>query len=247
MGRRSRARGHREGPGRPLGSYESCGRSQPPNLGRVFSVPFRPNPTALPCGSISDAARPRIGPKQPSRGLAPRPDPGIVYCLYLPARSRKSFPGRRRSRKIDLPGERRDPGKRSPARIPRRTGENTAAVRPRHLGPLDSPQPARERLDWKTGIRGRSSREEKVQAEINRLDVSGLRLVLKRRAAAAGIEGRVSGHSLRIGTAQSLAGRGATLVEMQIDGRWSSPQMPGYYARAQVAARGAAARLRYGA
>ena len=145
MGRQSTARGHREGPGRPLGSYESCGRSQPPDLGRVFSVPFRPNPTALPCGSISDAARPRIGPKQPSRGLAPRPDPCIVYCLYRPARSRKSFPGRGRSRKIDLPGERRDPGKRSPARIPRRTGENTAAVRPRHLGPLDSPQPAAPR------------------------------------------------------------------------------------------------------
>ena len=195
-----------------------------------------------------------------------------MYCLYLPARSRKSFPGRGRSRKIDLPGERRDPGKRSPARIPRRTGENTAAVA-LHLvrlfrrssaatpwavgfaatcGPASAwipplPATARERLDWKTGIRGRLSREEKVQAEINRLNVSGLRLVLKRRAAAAGIEGRVSGHSLRVGSAQSLAGRGATLVEMQIDGRWSSPQMPGHYARAQLAGQGAVDRLQYGA
>ena len=79
------------------------------------------------------------------------------------------------------------------------------------------------------------------------LSVSGLRLVLKRRAAAANIEGRVSGHSLRIGTAQSLAGRGASVIEMQVGGRWSSPQMPGHYARAQLAGKGAVARLRYGA
>ena len=79
------------------------------------------------------------------------------------------------------------------------------------------------------------------------LSVSGLRLMLKRRAAAADIEGRVSGHSLRVGSAQSLVANGATIVEMQIDGRWSSPQMPGHYARAQLAGRGAVARLRYGA
>ncbi len=79
------------------------------------------------------------------------------------------------------------------------------------------------------------------------LSVSGLRLMLKRRATAAGIEGRVSGHSLRIGTAQSLAGRGASVIEMQVGGRWSSPQMPGHYARAQLAGKGAVARLRYGA
>ena len=79
------------------------------------------------------------------------------------------------------------------------------------------------------------------------LTVSGLRLMLKRRAAAADIEGRVSGHSLRVGSAQSLVAHGATVIELQIDGRWSSPQMPGHYARAQLAARGATARLRYGA
>ena len=78
------------------------------------------------------------------------------------------------------------------------------------------------------------------------LSVSGLRLVLKCRAAAD-IEGRVSGHSLRVDSAQSLVGHGATIVEMQIAGRWSSPQMPGHYARAQLAGQGAVLRLRYGA
>ena len=74
-----------------------------------------------------------------------------------------------------------------------------------------------------------------------------IRETAKRRAAAAAdIEGRVSGHSLRVGSAQSLVAHGATIVEIQIDGRWSSPQMPGHYARAQLAGQGAVARLRYG-
>ena len=46
--------------------------------------------------------------------------------------------------------------------------------------------------------------------------------------------------------AQSLAAGGASLVEMQTAGRWQSPSMPGHYARGQLAARGAVARVRYG-
>ena len=68
----------------------------------------------------------------------------------------------------------------------------------------------------------------------------------RKRPSAVGIEGRVSGHSLRVGDAQSLAGGGASIVEMQTAGRWQSPAMPGHYARGQLAARGAVARVRYG-
>ena len=75
----------------------------------------------------------------------------------------------------------------------------------------------------------------------------GARKVLKARAAAAGVKGRVSGHSLRVGSAQSLASAGAGLVELQQAGRWSSPSMPAHYARGQLAGRGAVARLRHGA
>ena len=67
------------------------------------------------------------------------------------------------------------------------------------------------------------------------------------RLDKAGVEGRVSGHSLRVGGAQSLAAAGASIVEMQTAGRWQSPSMPGRYARGQLAARGAVAKLRYGA
>lgn len=69
--------------------------------------------------------------------------------------------------------------------------------------------------------------------------------LLKARCKKAGIEGRISGHSLRVGSAQSLATQGASLVEMQIAGRWTSPEMPAFYSRAVSAAQGAVARLRY--
>ena len=78
-----------------------------------------------------------------------------------------------------------------------------------------------------------------------RLSVRSLRRIVQARARAAGIGRRVSGHSLRVGSAQSLAPRGASLVEMQRDGRWKSPEMPGLYTRNQAARRGATARLRY--
>ena len=78
-----------------------------------------------------------------------------------------------------------------------------------------------------------------------RLGVRTVRAIITRRARDAGVEGRVSGHSLRIGAAQSLAAAGASVVEMQTAGRWTSPTMPGRYARGQLAGRGAVARLRY--
>ena len=79
-----------------------------------------------------------------------------------------------------------------------------------------------------------------------RLSARAIRTLIARRAADAGVEGRVSGHSMRVGAAQSLAAAGASVVEMQVAGRWHSPAMPGRYARGELAARGAVARLRYG-
>ncbi len=80
-----------------------------------------------------------------------------------------------------------------------------------------------------------------------RLSTSAARRVVQHWARKVGIEGRVSGHSLRVGAAQSLVERGATVVELQQAGRWTSSDMPAYYARGQAAARGAVARLRGGA
>ena len=51
---------------------------------------------------------------------------------------------------------------------------------------------------------------------------------------AAGVEGFISGHSLRVGSAVSLAQAGASVVDMQNAGRWKSPQIPAHYAKAEL-------------
>lgn len=73
-----------------------------------------------------------------------------------------------------------------------------------------------------------------------------IRLVITRRVRDAGAQGRVSGLSLRVGSAQSLVSAGATLAETQHAGRRRSPLMPGRYTQGELTKRGAVARLRYG-
>ena len=79
-----------------------------------------------------------------------------------------------------------------------------------------------------------------------RLTIDGVRKIIQRRAREAGVEGKISGHSLRIGSAVSLAQAGASVVNMQVAGRWKSPQMPAHYARAELIEQGAIARFKYG-
>ena len=79
----------------------------------------------------------------------------------------------------------------------------------------------------------------------DRLTHRGLLYIIQRRAEAAGISG-ASGHSFRVGSAQSLAAAGASVVDMQNAGRWADPRMPSHYSAAQRANRGAVARFRYG-
>ena len=78
------------------------------------------------------------------------------------------------------------------------------------------------------------------------LSHGAIRHIIRTRCQAVGAEGRISGHSLRVGGAESLAAAGASLVEMQTAGRWGSPNMPAHYAKGQFAAHGAVARIRYG-
>ncbi|MYB37152.1 MAG: tyrosine-type recombinase/integrase [Gammaproteobacteria bacterium] len=80
----------------------------------------------------------------------------------------------------------------------------------------------------------------------SRLSDRSMRDIVKQRAADAGIEGRVSGHSLRVGSAQSLRDRGATSSQLMTAGRWSRVETMAGYVREQDAAFGPMARLRYG-
>lgn len=77
-----------------------------------------------------------------------------------------------------------------------------------------------------------------------RLTTKSLRTIIQSRAEAAGIEGFISGHSLRVGSAVSLAENGASVVQMQEAGGWKDSNMPAHYARAELAERGAVAKLR---
>ncbi|MGI9323109.1 MAG: tyrosine-type recombinase/integrase [Pseudomonadales bacterium] len=87
---------------------------------------------------------------------------------------------------------------------------------------------------------------EKLPVTGNRvfpISVSTVARRIKQAAEAAGMEGQFSGHSCRVGMAQDLAEDGASVVEMQTAGRWSSPKMPARYASGIELRRGAVARL----
>ena len=77
------------------------------------------------------------------------------------------------------------------------------------------------------------------------LHPSSIASILAKRASAVGIKGKVRGHSLRVGSTQSLVQAGASLPEIQQDGRWASSRMPALYSRKEAAARRGTARLRY--
>ena len=79
-----------------------------------------------------------------------------------------------------------------------------------------------------------------------RLSVDGARAAIKRWAKQVGIDGTISGNSLRIGSVVSLAQAGASIPDMQAVGRWKDSNMPARYASAQLAEHSAIARYKYG-
>ena len=73
----------------------------------------------------------------------------------------------------------------------------------------------------------------------------GIRYRIKKAARDSGYNDvKISTHSLRIGSAISLTRAGASLVDIQVAGRWKSPSMPAYYARGETAKNGAVARYK---
>ena len=65
---------------------------------------------------------------------------------------------------------------------------------------------------------------------------------LRAAARAAGIEGRITGHSGRVGLAAELTARGAPLQAVMLAGNWKSPTMVAHYSAAARAERGAVAK-----
>ena len=61
-------------------------------------------------------------------------------------------------------------------------------------------------------------------------------------ARVAGLSGRFTGHSCRVGMARDLAANGTELPALMQAGRWQSERMPAVYTRNESAGRGAVAR-----
>ena len=131
--------------------------------------------------------------------------------------------------------------------IPRSKTDQTGKGATQYLGPetLEHVRVWIEKAKATAGPLFRPIHKTYKYAKKDRLHTDTIRRSIKARCAAAGINGRISGHSLRVGSAQSLAGRGASIVQMQQVGRWSSPEMPFRYARKFTAQQSAMARLRY--
>ena len=61
-------------------------------------------------------------------------------------------------------------------------------------------------------------------------------------ARAAGIEGRITGHSGRVGLASELTARGASTAETMLAGGWKTERMVAHYSAGATAERGAVAK-----
>ena len=75
-----------------------------------------------------------------------------------------------------------------------------------------------------------------------------IRRRLRQAARAAGLPDwrGITGHSGRVGMAQTLSEAGFALPELMTAGRWKSPRMPARYTERQAAGRGAVARYYQG-
>ena len=61
-------------------------------------------------------------------------------------------------------------------------------------------------------------------------------------ARAAGIAGRITGHSGRVGLASELTARGASTTETMLAGGWKTARMVAHYSAAATAEQGAVAK-----
>ena len=113
-------------------------------------------------------------------------------------------------------------------------GENAREAQGESLYICESTRRMIKRYRKKTGIEsGALFRRIRFQNHVtgDRLGVKGAREAIQRRAAKASVEGLISGHSLRVGSAVSLAEAGASVREVQRAGRWRDLTMPARYVR----------------
>ena len=76
-----------------------------------------------------------------------------------------------------------------------------------------------------------------------RLSLNGARHAIKTACETAGVKD-ITGHSMRVGSAQELVLEGATMPELLQVGRWKNETMPAHYTKDQAAGKNAIARYK---
>ncbi len=88
----------------------------------------------------------------------------------------------------------------------------------------------------------RAAASPEPRARVVPLSAQMIGLRFTSAAVAAGVEGRVTAHSGRIGLASELTSRGASTTDVMLAGSWKTPRMVARYSAGATAERGAVAR-----
>ena len=93
---------------------------------------------------------------------------------------------------------------------------------------------------WRLRVE-RNGAEHPGQKVFSGLNGASIARRLAAAAKAAGIKGRITGHSGRVGLASELTARGAPMQAVMLAGNWKSPTMVAHYSAQANAERGAVA------
>ena len=117
--------------------------------------------------------------------------------------------------------------------------EGTAAdVRYLKNGSAAAVRKLRDRLT----VRRSGLRPEATEQVLGGLNGQSIARRITAAARAAGIEGRITGHSGRVGLASELTARGASTTETMLAGGWKTARMVAHYSASATAEQGAVAK-----
>ena len=118
--------------------------------------------------------------------------------------------------------------------------EGTAAADVRYLknGCAAAVRQLRDRLT----VRRSGLRPDASEPVLGGLNGQSIARRITAAARAAGIDGRITGHSGRVGLASELTARGASTTETMLAGGWKTARMVAHYSAGATAEQGAVAK-----
>ena len=103
-------------------------------------------------------------------------------------------------------------------------------------------RPARSQLRDRITLQRSGLRSDATAPVLGGLGGQSIARRLTAAARAAGIAGRITGHSGRVGLASELTARGASTTETMLAGGWKTARMVAHYAAGATAEPGAVAK-----